>query len=123
MHNIEREDYYFLNDTEQYVERYHFRENLLALSSERPFYHEDGGRKFLRKVRIFLLGCMYGCETWSLALREEYRLRVFENGVLRRIFGPKGDEMVGGRRKLHKEELHQVKEDKMGRARSTNRRD
>jgi hypothetical protein len=37
----------------------------------------------------------YGCETWSLTLREEHRLRVFENRVLRRIFGPRRDEMTG----------------------------
>jgi hypothetical protein len=48
---------------------------------------------------------LYGCETWSLTLREEHRLRVFENRVLRRIFGPKRDEVMGGRRKLHNEEL------------------
>jgi hypothetical protein len=46
------------------------------------------------------------CETWSLTLREERRLRVFENRVLRGIFGPKGDEVTGGWRKLHNEELH-----------------
>jgi hypothetical protein len=51
---------------------------------------------------------LYGCETWSLTLREEHRLRVFENRVLRRIFGPKGDEVTGGWRKLHNEELLQV---------------
>jgi hypothetical protein len=38
---------------------------------------------------------LYGCETWSLALREEHRLRVFENRVLRRILGPKRDEVTG----------------------------
>jgi len=38
---------------------------------------------------------LYGCETWSLTLREECRLRVFENRVLRRVFGPKGDEVTG----------------------------
>jgi hypothetical protein len=46
------------------------------------------------------------CETWSLTLREEHRLRVFENRVLRRIFGPKRGEVTGGWRKLHNEELH-----------------
>jgi hypothetical protein len=45
------------------------------------------------------------CETWSLTLREERRLRVFENRVLRRIFGPKRDEVTGEWRKLHNEEL------------------
>jgi hypothetical protein len=49
---------------------------------------------------------LYGCETWSLTLEEEHRLRVFENRVLRRIFGPKGDEVVRVWRKLHNEELH-----------------
>jgi hypothetical protein len=44
---------------------------------------------------------LYGCETWSLILREEHRLRVFENKVLRRVFGPKRDEVTGGWRKLH----------------------
>jgi hypothetical protein len=44
--------------------------------------------------------------TWSLTLKEEHRLRVFENRVLRRIFGPKRDEVTGGSRKLHNEELH-----------------
>jgi hypothetical protein len=51
---------------------------------------------------------LYGCETWSLILREEYRLRVFENRVLRRIFGPKRDEVTGEWRKLHSEELHNL---------------
>jgi hypothetical protein len=48
---------------------------------------------------------LYGCETWSLSLREERRLSVFENRVLRRIFGPKRDEGTGGWRKLYNEEL------------------
>jgi hypothetical protein len=49
---------------------------------------------------------MYGCETWSLTLREECRLRVFENKVLRRIFGPKKDEVTGEWRRLHNKELY-----------------
>jgi len=49
---------------------------------------------------------LYGCETWSLTLREERRLRVFENRVLRRIFGPKREEATGEWRKLHNEELN-----------------
>jgi len=48
---------------------------------------------------------LYGCETWSLALRDERWLRVFENRTLRRIFGPKRDEVTGVWRKLHNEEL------------------
>jgi hypothetical protein len=51
---------------------------------------------------------LYGCETWSLTLREEYRLRLFENKVLRRILGPKRDEVTGGWRKLDNEELHDL---------------
>jgi len=49
-----------------------------------------------------------GCETWSLILREERRLRVFENRVLRRVFGPKRDEVTGEWRKLHNEELNDL---------------
>jgi hypothetical protein len=49
---------------------------------------------------------MYGCETWSLTLREECRLRVFENKVLRRVFGPKRDEVIGEWRRLHNEKLY-----------------
>jgi len=51
---------------------------------------------------------VYGCGTWSLTLREERRLRVFENRVLRRIFGPKRDEVTGEWRKLHKEEVSEL---------------
>jgi hypothetical protein len=51
---------------------------------------------------------LYGCETWSLTLREEHRLRVFENRVLRRIFGPKRDEVLGERRKWHSGELRNL---------------
>ena len=50
---------------------------------------------------------LYGCETWSLTLREESRLRVFENRILRRILGPKRDEN-GEWRRLHNEELHSL---------------
>jgi hypothetical protein len=64
------------------------------------------------KIRIYktimLPVVLYGCETWSLILREEHRLRVLENRVLRRILGPKRDEMMGGWRKLHNEELHDL---------------
>ena len=57
------------------------------------------------EVCIILRVVLYGCETWSLKLREERRLKVFENRVLRRIFGPKRDEVTGEWRKLHYEEL------------------
>ena len=57
---------------------------------------------------VILLLILYGCETWSLTLREERRLRVFENRVLRRIFGPKIDEVTGEWRKLHNKELNNL---------------
>ncbi|KAJ4431147.1 hypothetical protein ANN_19742 [Periplaneta americana] len=62
------------------------------------------------KVRIYktviLPVLLYGCETWTLTLREEHRLRLFENKVLRKIFGAKRDEVTGEWRKLHNTELH-----------------
>jgi len=54
---------------------------------------------------IILPVVLYGGETWSLTLKEEHRLRVFENRVLRRVFGPKRDEVTGEWRKLHNEDL------------------
>jgi hypothetical protein len=64
------------------------------------------------KVKIYktiiLPVVLHGCETWSLTLRKEHRLRVLENRVLRRIFGPKRDEVTGEWRKLHNEELHNL---------------
>ena len=62
------------------------------------------------KIKIYktvLPVVLYGCETWSLALREECRLRVFENRILRRICGPKRDEN-GEWRRLHNKELHSL---------------
>jgi hypothetical protein len=63
------------------------------------------------KIKIYktviLPVMLYGCETWSLTLREEHRLRVFENRVLRKIFGPKREE-YGSWRKLHNGELHSL---------------
>jgi hypothetical protein len=77
-----------------------------------------------------LLAVLYGCGTWSLTWGEEHRLRVFEKRVLRRIFGLRRDEVIGGWRKLHNEELHilycspsivrMVKEDEMGTSCSMN---
>jgi hypothetical protein len=55
---------------------------------------------------IILPVVLHGCETWSFILREECRLRVFENRVLRRIFGPTGDEVTGEWRRLHNKELY-----------------
>jgi hypothetical protein len=64
------------------------------------------------KIRIYktiiVPVVLYGYETWSLTLREEHKLMVFENRVLRRIFGPKRDGVMGGWRKLHNEELYNL---------------
>jgi hypothetical protein len=57
---------------------------------------------------IILPVVLYGCEILSMTLREKYRLRMFENMVQRRMFGPKRNEMTGGWRKLHNEELHNL---------------
>jgi hypothetical protein len=59
------------------------------------------------KTIIFPL-VLYGCETWSLTLRDEHIMMVFENRVLRRIYGPKREEVVGDLRRLHNEELHNL---------------
>jgi hypothetical protein len=64
------------------------------------------------KIRIhkttILTVVLYGCETWSLTVREGHRLRVFDNRVLRRIFGPKRDGVTGGWREVLNEELHDL---------------
>ena len=57
---------------------------------------------------IILPVSLYGCENWSLTFREGRRLKVFENGVLRRIFGPRKIEVTGEYRKLHSEELNDM---------------
>jgi len=57
---------------------------------------------------IILPLVLYGCEAWSLTLREERKLRVFENMVLRRIFGPRRDNVTGEWRRLHNEELNDL---------------
>jgi hypothetical protein len=59
-------------------------------------------------ITIILPVDLYGCETWLLTLREEYRLRMFENRVLWRVFGPRRDEVTGEWRKLHEEELNDL---------------
>ena len=60
----------------------------------------------IKKYRTIILSVvLYGCETWLPTLREERRLRVFENRVLMRVFGPKRDEVTGEWRKLHNEQL------------------
>jgi len=79
---------------------YHSVQNLLS-SSLLP-----KNLKIKIYISVILPVVLYGCETWSLTLREERRLRVFENRVLRRIFGSERDEVTGEWRKLHKEELN-----------------
>jgi hypothetical protein len=70
------------------------------LLSSRPLSRNLKTRIYSYKT-IILLVVLYGSETWSLILREEHILRVFENRVLRRIFGPKRDEVSGEWKKLH----------------------
>jgi hypothetical protein len=64
--------------------------------------------KIIRYKTIILPLVPYGCETRPLTLREEHRLGVFENRVLRRLFGPKTDKVTGEWRKLHNDELHDL---------------
>jgi hypothetical protein len=88
------------------------------LNSGNAFYHSVqnllSSRLLLKNVKIriykaiILPVVLYGCETWSLTLREEHKLRVFENRVPRRIFGPKMDGVTRGWRKLHNDELHNL---------------
>jgi hypothetical protein len=59
-------------------------------------------------INNILFDILFGCETWSLTLREEHRLRVFENRFLKRIFGPERDEVTGGWKRLENEELHNL---------------
>jgi len=85
----------------------------------------------IKKYRTAILPFVfYGCETWSITLREERRLRLFESSVLRRIFGPKRDEVTEEWRKLHNEDLNgllltqycsgdQIEKNEMGGACST----
>jgi hypothetical protein len=79
---------------------------LLPFSPEFYISHLSRNVKVKIYKTIILPFVFYGCETWSLTLREKHRLRVFENRVLRRIFEPKRDEVTGEWRKLHSEELH-----------------
>ena len=77
---------------------YHSVQNLLSSS----LLCKNSKIKIYRTIILPVL--LFGCETWSLTLREEHRLRVFQNRVLRRIFGPKRDGVTGEWRKLHNEE-------------------
>jgi hypothetical protein len=79
---------------------YHSVQNLLSSS----LLSKNVKIKIYRTIILPVI--LYGCESWSLTLREECRLRVFENKVLRRIFGPKRDEVTGDWRRLHNKELY-----------------
>jgi hypothetical protein len=81
---------------------YHSVQNLLSSSLQ----SKNVKIKIYRTIILPVV--LNGCESWSLTLREECRLRVFENKVLRRIFGPKRDEVTGEWRRLHNKELYAV---------------
>jgi hypothetical protein len=82
---------------------------LLPFRSEPSVFYLPPKNIKIRAFRTIILSVvLYGCETWSLTVREEHRLRVFENRVLVRIFGPKRDEVTGDWRKLHNEEHHNL---------------
>jgi hypothetical protein len=82
---------------------------MLAIIQSKIFYLPVSYKKLKIKIykTVILPVVLYGCETWSLTLKEEHRLRIFENRVLRRIFGPKREE-DGSCRKLHSDELHNL---------------
>jgi hypothetical protein len=86
-----------------------FGECLPSFGAEYFVFQVDIQKHKIRVYRTVVLPVvLYGCKTWSLTLREEQRLRVFENRVLRRIFGPKRDETTGKWRRLHNEELNDL---------------
>jgi hypothetical protein len=82
---------------------------MLAIIQSKIFCLPVSSKNLKIKIHktVILPVVLYGCETWSLTLREEHRLRVFENKMLRRIFGPKREE-DGSWRKLHNDELHDL---------------
>jgi hypothetical protein len=82
---------------------------LLLFGAESVVFQVAMQKLKIKIYRIIILPVvLYGCETWSLTMREERRLGVFENRVLRRIFGPKRDEVTGEWRKLHNEGLNDL---------------
>jgi hypothetical protein len=83
---------------------------LLSFGAE-SFVFQAAIQKFKDKDiyrTIILPVVLYGCETWSLTFRGERKLRVFENKMLRRIFGPRRGEVTGDWRRLHNEELNDL---------------
>jgi hypothetical protein len=80
---------------------------LLFRSVQKFLFHVPSEDVKIKTYRSLILPVVfYECETWSVTLREEHRLRVFENRVLRRLFGPREGDVTRGRRKLRNEELH-----------------
>jgi hypothetical protein len=102
----------------RYLGRTITNENLIheeikrRLNSGNACYHSVqnllSSRLLSKNIKITMPVVLYECETWSLTLRDGHRLRVFENRVLRRIFGPKRGEATGDWRKLRNEELHKL---------------
>jgi hypothetical protein len=84
--------------------------NLKKVSGAKASVFSSAVEKSINRTcaTVILPVVLYGCETWNLILREEYRLRAFENRVLRRIFGPKRDRVTGGCRKMHNDEPHDL---------------
>jgi hypothetical protein len=82
---------------------------MLATIQSRIFVFSSAvyGKTGIYKIIVWPV-VLYGCETWSLTMREEHRLRVFESRVLRRVFGPNRDEVTGSLRNLHNEEVHNL---------------
>jgi hypothetical protein len=82
---------------------------LLSLGPEPSVFSSAVKKLKIRIYKTIILSLtLHGYETLSLTLREEHKQRVFENKVLRRIFGPKRDELTGGWRTLHNEELREL---------------
>jgi hypothetical protein len=83
---------------------------MLATIRCRIFVFQFAIQKFKIKIYRTIILCvvLYRCEAWPLTVREERKLGVFENRVLKRIFGPKRDEVTGEWRKLHNEELNDL---------------
>ena len=102
--------YYVLYDSGRNQEQIEIRECLLLFGAESFLSSRLLSKNLKIKIyrTIILPVELYGCETWSLTLREERRMRVFENKVLRRVFGPKRDEVTVEWRKLHNEELNDL---------------
>ena len=82
--------------------------DMRTTSFRSPIFNAHSPKYLIRSHKVRKCVVLYGCETWSLTLREERKLRVIENMVLRRIFGPRRDEVTGEWRRLHDEELNDL---------------